>query len=77
MPRSAGDQIGPHQILALSVAGGIGEGWKARAAPEQWEGASDDVSSRDGRRFSIDTVSGDPASTPTTVVLNWTAGLKK
>ena len=35
------------------------------------------VPSRDGRRFLINTQSGDPVPTPITVVLNWTAGLKK
>ena len=33
--------------------------------------------SRDGRRFLVNTQSGDPSPTPITVVLNWTAGLKK
>jgi len=35
------------------------------------------VPSRDGRRFLVNTQSGDPVATPITVVLNWTAGLKK
>jgi Tol biopolymer transport system component/predicted Ser/Thr protein kinase len=35
------------------------------------------VPSRDGRRFLINTQIGDPAPTPITIVLNWTAGLKK
>ena len=34
------------------------------------------VPSRDGRRFLINTPTGDPAMVPITVVLNWTAGLK-
>ena len=34
------------------------------------------VPSRDGRRFLINTQSDDQASTPITVVLNWTAALK-
>jgi eukaryotic-like serine/threonine-protein kinase len=33
--------------------------------------------SRDGQRFLINTKTGDPAPVPITVVLNWTAGLKK
>ena len=35
------------------------------------------VPSRDGQRFLINTLTGDPVPTPITVVLNWTAGLKK
>ena len=35
------------------------------------------VPSRDGQRFLINTPAGDPAMVPITVVLNWTAGLKK
>ena len=34
------------------------------------------VPSQDGQRFLVNTQSGDPASIPITVVLNWTAGLK-
>ena len=35
------------------------------------------VPSRDGRRFLIITPTGDAAMVPITVVLNWTAALKK
>jgi dipeptidyl aminopeptidase/acylaminoacyl peptidase len=35
------------------------------------------VPSRDGKRFLVNTLRGDPSPTPITVVLNWTAGLKK
>jgi Tol biopolymer transport system component len=35
------------------------------------------VPSRDGRRFLVNTLSGDPAPNPITIVLNWQAGLKK
>jgi Tol biopolymer transport system component len=35
------------------------------------------VPSRDGKRFLVNTLSGDPSPTPITVVLNWSAGLKK
>jgi hypothetical protein len=35
------------------------------------------VPSRDGRRFLINTPTGDAAIVPITVVLNWTAALKK
>ena len=35
------------------------------------------VPTRDGQRFLVNTQSGDGGPTPITVVLNWTAGLKK
>ena len=35
------------------------------------------VPSRDGRRFLVNTLSGDASPSPITVVMNWTAGLKK
>jgi serine/threonine protein kinase len=35
------------------------------------------VPSRDGKRFLVNTLSGDRSPTPITVVLNWTVGLKK
>lgn len=35
------------------------------------------VPSRDGQRFLVNTQISDPSPTPITVVLNWTAGLKK
>jgi hypothetical protein len=35
------------------------------------------VPARDGHRFLINTQIGDPAPNPITVVLNWTAGLKR
>jgi hypothetical protein len=35
------------------------------------------VPSRDGKRFLVNTLSGDPSPTPIMVVLNWTAELKK
>jgi Tol biopolymer transport system component/predicted Ser/Thr protein kinase len=35
------------------------------------------VPSRDGQRFLVNTQTSDPSPTPITVVLNWTAGLKK
>ena len=35
------------------------------------------VPSRDGQRFIVNTQTGDPPLNPITVVLNWTAGLKK
>ena len=35
------------------------------------------VPARDGQRFLVNTQTGDPAPNPITVILNWTAGLKK
>ena len=35
------------------------------------------VPSRDGQRFLINTPTGQPTPKPVTVVLNWTAGLKR
>jgi hypothetical protein len=35
------------------------------------------VPSRDGQRFLVNTQTSDSSPTPITVVLNWTAGLKK
>ena len=35
------------------------------------------VPTRDGQRFLVNTQSGDAGPAPITVVLNWTAGLKK
>jgi len=35
------------------------------------------VASRDGKRFLINTQTGDQAPTPITVVLNWAAALKR
>jgi hypothetical protein len=35
------------------------------------------VPSRDGKRFLVNTLSGDLSPTPITVALNWTAGIKK
>jgi hypothetical protein len=32
---------------------------------------------RDGQRFLVNSIVGDPSASPTTVVLNWTADLKK
>jgi hypothetical protein len=35
------------------------------------------VTTRDGRRFLVNTQTADPAPNPITVVLNWTAGVKR
>jgi Tol biopolymer transport system component/predicted Ser/Thr protein kinase len=51
--------------------------FQTRVAEDVTEQRTHFVPSRDGRRFLINTQSGDPAPTPITIVLNWTAGLKK
>ena len=55
----------PTALFPVRVAGGV-------SAPRTHY-----VPSRDGRRFLINTPIGDAAMAPITVVLNWTAGLKK
>ena len=67
------------------MAVGVGPGPSFGAPTELFQvrvagGASQNrthyVPSRDGRRFLINTPTGDPAMVPITVVLNWTAALK-
>jgi hypothetical protein len=55
----------PTELFPVRVAAGV--------SPQR----THDVPSRDGRRFLINTSTGDAAVVPITVVLNWTAGLKK
>jgi Tol biopolymer transport system component len=55
----------PKQLFQTHVPGGI-NGFRRHYVP-----------SRDGKRFLINTQTGDPAPVSITVMLNWTAGLKK
>jgi eukaryotic-like serine/threonine-protein kinase len=55
----------PTELFPVRVAGGV-SGQRTHYVP-----------SRDGRRFLINTSTGDAAIVPITVVLNWTAALKK
>ena len=60
-----GPSIGaPTELFRVRVAGGVSE-QRTHYVP-----------SGDGRRFLINTPTGDEAMVPITVVLNWTAGLK-
>jgi len=55
----------PTQLFPVRVAGGVSSN------------RTHYVPSRDGKRFLINTPTGDAVIVPITVVLNWTAGLKK
>lgn len=55
----------PTELFPVRVAGGVSS-QRTHYVP-----------SRDGRRFLINTPTGDAAMVPITVVLNWTAALKK
>ena len=55
----------PTELFQVRVAGGVSS-QRTHYVP-----------SRDGRRFLINTPTGDAAMVPITVVLNWTAALKK
>ena len=55
----------PTELFQVRVAGGVSS-YRTHYVP-----------SRDGQRFLINTPTGDPAMVPITVVLNWTAALKK
>jgi Tol biopolymer transport system component/predicted Ser/Thr protein kinase len=70
------------RLMAASVGAGPAFGvpkplfqTKVAAAVTPWR--THYVPSRDGSRFLINTLTGDRAPAPITVVLNWTAGLKK
>jgi Tol biopolymer transport system component len=66
VPVSAGPSFGfPESLFQTRVSAGV------------TANRTHYVPSRDGKRFLVNTLSGDTSPTPITVVLNWTAGLKK
>jgi len=66
VPVSPGRSFGvPRQLFQTRIPGGISV-YRTHYVP-----------SRDGERFLINTQAGNPAPAPITVVLNWTAALKK
>ena len=69
IPRGAGPSpFGiPKELFQTGVSAAAGVGWRRTHY----------VPSRDGQRFLINTQIGEPSPDPITVVLNWTAGLKK
>jgi eukaryotic-like serine/threonine-protein kinase len=70
------------KLMAVSVDPGPSFGvpeplFQTRVLPGVNAQRTSYVPSRDGRRFLINTQTGDPPPNPITVVLNWAAGLKK
>ncbi|HUQ90114.1 MAG TPA: hypothetical protein VM120_00450 [Bryobacteraceae bacterium] len=70
------------QLMAVTVSAGPSFGvpkalFQTQVAGESSFARTHYVPSNDGQRFLINTPSGDPPANPITVVLNWTAGLKK
>jgi Tol biopolymer transport system component/predicted Ser/Thr protein kinase len=66
VPVNAGPSFGvPKALFQTRVPEGV-EAFRTHYVP-----------TRDGRRFLVNTQTGDPAPNPITVVLNWTAGVKK
>jgi len=70
------------KLMAVSVGAGPAFGvpqplFQTRVPPEVSANRTHYVSSRDGKRFLVNTEIGDPLPTPIMVVLNWTAALKK
>jgi eukaryotic-like serine/threonine-protein kinase len=70
------------KLMAVSVGAGPSFGvpqalFQTRVPPGVHANRTHYVPSRDGTRFLVNTQSGDPSPTPITVVLNWTAALKK
>jgi serine/threonine protein kinase len=70
------------KLMAVAVGPGPAFGvpkalFQTRVPPGVSPFRTNYVPSRDGKRFLVNTLSGDPAPTPITIVLNWQAGLKK
>jgi Tol biopolymer transport system component/predicted Ser/Thr protein kinase len=70
------------KLMAVSVGNGPSFGvpvtlFQTRVPPGVSANRTHYDVSRDGKRFLVNTQNSDPAPTPITVVLNWTAGLKK
>ena len=66
VPVGAGPSFGvPKALFQTRVPEGV-EAYRTHYVP-----------ARDGRRFLVNTQTGDPAPNPITVVLNWTAGVKR
>jgi eukaryotic-like serine/threonine-protein kinase len=70
------------KLMAVSVDAGPSFGvpkplFQTRVLPGVNAQRTSYVPSRDGRRFLVNTQTGDPPPNPITVVLNWTAGLKR
>jgi serine/threonine protein kinase len=73
---------GDRKLMAVAVESGPSFGapkplFQARVQPGVTSERMNYVPSRDGRRFLVNTQTGDPPPNPITVVLNWAAGLKK
>ena len=62
MPLSAKSRLGPYEIPASIGAGAFHTRY---------------VQHPDGQRFPVNTQIAEPSPKPITIVLNWTAGLKK
>jgi dipeptidyl aminopeptidase/acylaminoacyl peptidase len=70
------------KLMAVSVSAGPSFGvpvplFQARVPAGVSANRTHYVPSHDGKRFLVNTQSGEPSPTPLTVVLNWTAALKK
>jgi serine/threonine protein kinase len=74
MSLSPGSRLGPYEIVAPIGSGGMGEVYKARDTRLNRTIA---VKISAEQRFLVNTRTGEPSANPITVVLNWTAGLKK
>jgi Tol biopolymer transport system component len=73
---------GDRKLMAVSLDSGPSFGvpkplFQTRVLPGVNAGRMNYVPSRDGRRFLINTQTGDPPPNPITVVLNWSAGRKR